>query len=63
MDVHIHMFERMYHKRLSAYKSIGYTLKSHSNSVDEGIYDVTDYFELLQKDIEKANNRVMIESK
>lgn len=63
VDVHIHMFERMYHRRLSAYKSIGYTLKTHSNSVDEGIYGVFEYFELLSKDIENANSRVLIESK
>jgi superfamily II DNA or RNA helicase len=63
VDVHIHMFERMYHKRLSAYKSIGYTLKTRINSVDEGIFDVSGYFELLVNDIENANNRVVIESK
>lgn len=63
IDVHIHMFERMYHRRLTAYKSIGYTLKTKNDSLDEGIYNVSQYFELLEKDLNQANTRIVIESK
>jgi superfamily II DNA or RNA helicase len=63
IDVHIHMFERMYHRRLAAYKSIGYTIRTKNDCLDEGIYDVSQYFELLKKDIEQANERIVIESK
>lgn len=63
IDVHIHMFERMYHRRLTAYKSIGYTLKTHNDSLNEGIYNVSQYFELLEKDLNQANTRIVIESK
>ncbi len=63
IDVHIHMFERMYHRRLTAYKSIGYTLRTHSNRLDEGIYDMSQYFDLLVKDLDQANTRIVVESK
>lgn len=63
IDVHIHMFERMYHRRLTAYKSIGYTLRTHSDRLDEGIYDMSQYFNLLVKDFEQANARIVVESK
>ena len=63
IDVHIHKFERMYNRRLSTYKSIGYTLRKKGDRLDEGIYDAVQYFELLVKDIEDANSRITIETK
>jgi superfamily II DNA or RNA helicase len=63
IDIHIHKFERMYHKRLSAYKSIGYTFKSYENSRNEGIYGSDQYIDLLLEDIKRANSRVVIETK
>jgi superfamily II DNA or RNA helicase len=63
IDIHILRLERMYHKRLSAYKSIGYSLLSSDETNDyEGIYSVEDYFELLMNDIKQSSERVIIGS-
>lgn len=63
IDIHILRLERMYHKRLSAFKSIGYSLLSSDEANDhEGIYSVENYFELLMNDIKQSSERVVIGS-
>lgn len=64
VDIHIPVLERMYHKRLTAYKSIGYSIKNNNSNYIMGncIYDETNYFEYLIKDIKDANKNVCISS-
>ncbi|MBI9011141.1 MAG: DEAD/DEAH box helicase family protein [Clostridiales bacterium] len=63
IDIHVLRLERMYHKRLSAYKSIGYSLLSSDESIDqEGIYSIEDYFELVLNDINQSSERIIIGS-
>lgn len=64
VDVHIPVLERMYHKRLAAYRSLGYSIK-HDNSietVESGIFDKTNYFEHLVRDINGAKKNILISS-
>lgn len=64
VDVHIPVLERMYHKRLTSYRSIGYSIKS--DSIEPGneteIYDELNYFEPMQKDIINAGKNLVISS-
>jgi superfamily II DNA or RNA helicase len=62
VDVHIPVLERMYHKRLSAYRSIGYNIKTNSENTDtfSVIYNESDYFQNVVNDIENAQKSVVI---
>jgi superfamily II DNA or RNA helicase len=63
IDIHVLRLERMYHKRLRAYKSIGYSLLPSDESTDqEGIYSIEDYFKLLMNDIRQSSERIIIGS-
>lgn len=63
IDIHVLRLERMYHKRLNAYKSIGYSLLSSDETTDqEGIYSIEDYFGLLLNDINQSSERIIIGS-
>ncbi|MBR0575058.1 DEAD/DEAH box helicase family protein [Proteiniclasticum sp. BAD-10] len=63
VDINIPVLERMYHKRLSAYKAVGYSLKDYG-SVDEssGIYDDNTYLEPLITDLQNAQRNILISS-
>ena len=66
VDVHIPVLERMYHKRLNAYRSVGYSVKSKSDgkggSIENGIYEVANYFEYVIQDIKNAEKNFLISS-
>lgn len=65
VDSHIRVLERMYHKRLSAYKKIGYEIcmaltdKKHETNA---IYDNESYSEIYEKDLVEANRNILISS-
>ena len=64
VDVHIPVLERMYHKRLTAYRSVGYSIRSNSIETDteNGIYDEANYFEHVIQDISGAEKNILISS-
>lgn len=64
VDIHIPVLERMYHKRLSAYRSVGYKMKTslETSQVQDVIYSEQDYFETLRLDITNAKKHVLISS-
>ena len=64
VDVHIPVLDRMYHKRLTAYRSLGYSIKDSDSKedIDNSIYDETNYFEYLIKDIKAAGKNILISS-
>lgn len=65
VDVHIPVLERMYHKRLTAYRSVGYSIKSYSEGgidVESAIYNETDYFEHVMNDIKNAGKTILVSS-
>ena len=64
VDVHIPVLERMYHKRLSAYRSVGYSIKAYADGaeVESVIYDESDYFEHVINDIKNAKKNILVSS-
>lgn len=61
VDVHIPVLERMYLKRLSAYKALGYSVQTQKvQDLDEGIFDGDNYFLPLMEDIKSATSCIMI---
>lgn len=65
VDSHIPMFERMYGKRLKAYKQIGYEIccgldreKQEANA----IFDSENYKEVFMRDLFEAEQRIVISS-
>ena len=64
VDIHIPVLERMYHKRLTSYRSIGYNIKSDINeiSIENSIYDELNYFDPILMDIKNSNNSLIISS-
>lgn len=64
VDVHIPVLERMYHKRLTAYRSVGYSVRSNGteHNIENGIYDETNYFEHVVNDIRDAEKNILISS-
>ncbi|MDW7670533.1 MAG: DEAD/DEAH box helicase family protein [Bacillota bacterium] len=64
VDVHIPVMERMYHKRLTAYRSVGYSMKACAGDVDVGsvIYNESNYLEQVMGDIKNAGKDILISS-
>lgn len=64
VDVHIPVLERMYHKRLTAYHSVGYSIKDNNSNeaIESGIFDEVNYFEYLIRDIKGAEKNILISS-
>lgn len=64
VDVYVPVLERMYNKRLTAYRSIGYSIKSDSSkgAIESGIYDEANYFGHLIQDIKRAEKNILISS-
>lgn len=65
VDGHIPMFEKMYHKRLKAYKQIGYeifsenmTSKQNANS----IFDIDNYEKVYKQGLSEAETEIIISS-
>lgn len=64
VDVHVSVLERMYQRRLNAYRAVGYSMKSDIKSDGKGecIYTSNDYFKGLLDDIENSTKSVVISS-
>lgn len=64
VDVHVPVLERMYHKRLTAYRSLGYSIKTSSitSDLESGIFDESNYLDHVLQDIENAKKYVLISS-
>lgn len=65
VDSHISMFEKMYHKRLKAYRQIGYDICA-GNTVEKqnvgAIFDIDTYAGVYRKDLLTANKEIIIAS-
>lgn len=65
VDSHIHYFNNMYKKRLSAYRKIGFDvitdLVDNKQNVNH-IYNYSDYLEVFRQDIHEANKSIIISS-
>lgn len=65
VDRHIFMFDRMYHKRLKAYKQIGYDIyagKASEKQEANAIFDVDSYAEVFRQDMLEAGREIIISS-
>jgi len=64
VDVHIPVLERMYHKRLTAYRSVGYSIKAYNEGIDVEsiIYNESDYFGHVISDIRNAGKNILVSS-
>lgn len=64
VDIHIHMLEKMYQKRLKGYSDIGYKIKSSMNINEkvDSIYNRNNYIETYQNDIRLTKSQLIIAS-
>ena len=65
VDCHIAMFDRMYHKRLKAYKQIGYDIFSMGSTEKpnvNAIFDIDHYKDAYQRDLLSAQKEIIISS-
>ena len=65
VDLHIPVFDKMYTKRLSAYKKIGYQLYTEQISEKQGtnaIFDSSTYLSSYEKDLKCAAKDIIISS-
>ena len=64
VDVHVRMLEKMYHRRLSGYASIGYKIKGDTLSGEVGniIFDKDNFISVYTADILNATNEITIVS-
>ena len=65
VDIHISMFDRMYHKRLKAYKQIGYDIFSGTGvqkQTANAIFDIDNYADVYRKDLFTAEKEIIISS-
>ena len=62
VDIHIPVLERMYHKRVSSYRTIGYQMKLNieNNFTKNIIFDSSNYAIALNNDIENAKKQIII---
>ena len=62
VDVHIPVWEKMHHKRLSGYVQIGYKTLSAHNQPDKisMIYDVNSFTEVMKNDFVEAKKEILI---
>lgn len=66
IDSHIPMFDRMYHKRLKAYKQIGYSIYSNHISKNpteiNSIFSIDNYYDVYSMDLLSAKREIIISS-
>lgn len=65
VDSHIKVLERMYHKRLRAYKKIGYELilgLSGEKQKTNAIFDSATYADIYETDLSQASSEIVISS-
>ena len=65
VDVHIRVLEKMYHKRMRAYKKIGYQICENLTEVKQkanAIFDQETFFPIYEQDLREANSEIVISS-
>ncbi len=64
VDIHVSMLEKMYHKRLNGYASIGYKAKAGAVEADsiDVIFDKSNFLPVFNNDIWTAEREIMIVS-
>ena len=65
VDSHIGIFERMYSKRLRAYRKLGFSVANdvvHSKQNVNAIYTSDNYLDTFERDLVEANERIIISS-
>lgn len=64
VDIHVKMLERMYHKRLTGYASMGYRTKAEGQSPEsmDIIFDHHSFLPVFRNDIFSAGREIMIVS-
>lgn len=65
VDIHIKVFERMYHKRMRAYKKIGYNIILNIKEMKQktnAIFDATSYKKVYETDLLRAYSEIVISS-
>ncbi len=65
VDMHIPVFDKMYTKRLKAYKRIGYQLYAdgrHEKQEANAIYDSDSYVPVYEEDLKEAKSDIVISS-
>ena len=65
VDSHISMFDKMYYKRLKAYKQIGYDVYAGEGAPKQdanAIFDIDNYMEVYKQDLLEANKEIIISS-
>ncbi len=65
VDSHISMFDKMYYKRLKAYKQIGYEVYAGEGTPKQeanAIFDIDNYMEVYKQDLLEANKEIIISS-
>lgn len=65
VDGHISMFEKMYYKRLKAYKQIGYNVSTGMTVEKQeagAIYDIDNYVDVYRRDLLEASREIIISS-
>ncbi|WP_366557061.1 DEAD/DEAH box helicase family protein [Desulfosporosinus sp. BICA1-9] len=64
VDIHVRMLERMYHKRLNGYATIGYKAKGESTAPEsiDVIFDKSNFLSVYTNDIINAAREILIVS-
>lgn len=65
VDLHIRVLEKMYHKRLRAYKKIGYSICNNISSEKQeagSIFDMNNFEDVYKRDLLEANKEIIISS-
>ena len=59
VDINVPMYEIMYHKRLSGYKKLGYSINDNSNVLYKQMYGINEYKDVLVADIKNAKKEII----
>lgn len=62
VDVFVPMLDRMYHKRVTGYAELGYSIKAFDGENESIIYDSKSYFDTFAKDVATASKDIIIAS-
>ena len=65
VDIHIDKFDKMYGKRLKAYRQIGYQICTNISAEKQeagAIYDFENYLEVFERDLQEAEKDIIISS-
>lgn len=64
VDIHVRMLEKMYHKRLNGYATIGYKAKGESAAIESTdiIFDKSNFLPVYMNDIVSSSREILIVS-